>query len=720
MSKSNVLSMKPGCFNAEPATSVGKTIPTSGPTSDKILVALAGNPNCGKTTIFNALTDSHQHIGNYPGVTVEKKEGTCRYQEHQITLVDLPGIYSLTAASTDELAAHHFLMAEKPDVVVNIIDTSTMEHGFFLTTQLLEMAIPLVVVLNMTDVTEKKGITIDYRKLETLLGVPVIPAVARKKVGKKALLEAIATASTDRLSNRCHAPHYNHHLEKEIAELLPRLTGKTPYDLPPRWLAVKLLEEDPRIIELVNNFCPTGTLIVNSAARAVKRLTTTLRRTPALAIIENRYGFISSICRQVVSASITRRVSISDKIDLVLTNRLLGLPLFFLLMYLVFSLTFSFGSRPSGWISSMIHQLGAMINMTMTDGPLQSLLVNGIMAGVGNVLAFMPSIFILFLAIAILEDTGYLARVAFLMDRIMRSIGLSGKSFIPMMIGMGCSVPAIMATRILENEDERLTTIMVIPLMSCSARLPIYALIIPAFFPLQWQAPMLWMVYLTGIGLMMLSARFIRRHLRPENGSSLVMELPPYRLPTLEGVFFHMWGRSRLYLKKAATIIFALSIVFWALTNYPKAPENYLQQFSNPEIRREAALSYSTAGRLGHALEPLIRPLGFDWRIGTALLGACAAKEIFIAQLGIIFAVEEKTTTDLGDELRRRYTPLTGLCIILFNLISLPCLATLAATRQETNSWRWPLLQLSGLTLLAWLITFITYQTGLMLTGIIA
>lgn len=710
--------MKSGCFTAEPATSAGKATPTFGPTSDKILVALAGNPNCGKTTIFNALTGSRQHVGNYPGVTVEKKEGSCRYQEQQITLVDLPGIYSLTAASTDELVAHHFIMAEKPDVVVNIIDTSTLEHGLFLTTQLLEMAVPLVVVLNMTDITEKKGMTIDYHKLETLLGVPVIPTVARKKVGKETLLEAIAAVSADRLCNRCHTPRYNHHLEIEIAELLPRLTGKTPYDLPPRWLAVKLLEEDPRTIELVKNFCPAGILITNLAARAVKRLAVTLQRSPALAIIENRYGFTSGICRQVISASITRRASISDNIDLVLTNRLLGLPIFFLLMYLVFFLTFSFGSRPSGWINSAVHQLGTMANLTMPHGPLQSLLVNGILAGVGNVLAFMPNIIILFLAIAILEDTGYMARVVFLMDRIMRSIGLNGKSFIPMMIGMGCSVPAIMATRTLENEDDRLTTIMVIPLMSCSARLPIYVLIISAFFPLQWQTSMLWMVYLTGIGLMMLSARFIRRRLQPAGGSSLVMELPPYRLPTIKGVFFHTWERSRIYLKKAGTIIFALSIVFWILTNYPKAPEDYLRQFSNPEIRREAALSYSTAGRLGHALEPLIRPLGFDWRIGTALVGACAAKEVFIAQLGIMFAVDEKSTTDLGDELRRRYTPLTGLCIILFNLISLPCLATLAATRQETNSWRWPLLQLSGLTLMAWLITFIVYQTGLMVTGI--
>ncbi len=718
MSKSNVLSMKPGSFTVEPATSDRKTIPTSGPTFDKILVALAGNPNCGKTTIFNALTGSCQHVGNYPGVTVEKKEGICRYREQEITLVDLPGIYSLTAASTDELVAHRFLMAEKADVVVNIIDTSTLERGLFLTTQLLEMAVPLVVVLNMTDVTEKKGIAIDYHKLETLLGVPVIPTVARKKVGKKNLLEAIEAVSTGRLSNHCHAPHYNHYLEREIAELLPRLTGNTPYDLPPRWLAVKLLEEDPHVIELVRNFCPSGTLIVNLAARAVKRLTETLRRTPALAIIENRYGFTSSICRQVVSASIARRISISDNIDMVLTNRLLGLPIFFLLMYLVFSLTFSFGSRPSGWINSVVHQLGTMANLTMTDGPLQSLFVNGILAGVGNVLTFMPNIIILFLAIAILEDTGYLARVAFLMDRIMRNIGLNGKSFIPMMIGMGCSVPAIMATRTLENEDDRLTTIMVIPLMSCSARLPIYVLIIPAFFPLQWQASMLWLVYLTGIGLMMLSARFIRKCLQPENGSSLVMELPPYRLPTFKGVFSHTRERSRIYLKKAGTIIIALSIVFWILTNYPKAPENYLQRLSSPEIRREAALSYSAAGRLGHTLEPLIRPLGFDWRIGTALVGACAAKEIFIAQLGILFAADGKPTTDLGNKLRRHYTPLTGLCIILFNLISLPCLATLAATRQETNSWRWPLLQLSGLTMLAWLITFIVYQTGLMVTGI--
>ncbi|MEA3333180.1 MAG: ferrous iron transport protein B, partial [Pseudomonadota bacterium] len=680
-------------------------------------IALAGNPNSGKSTIFNLLTGSRQRIGNYPGVTIEKKEGIYSYQEQNYKIVDLPGTYCLTAAAGDEFIAREFLLHEKPDLVVNIIDASTLERGLVLTAELIEMELPLVLVLNMVDVAEEQGLTIDAQKLENLLSIPVITTIGRRGWGKEKLLAAIGGKSKKRSTDYCH-PTYNHHIEAEIENLISLMQAPRPQDLPARWLAVKLLEEDAKVIEMVKKSCLYGNRIANTAHRAQLRLVNSLNRDPALAVIEERFAFSSSLCRQVITTSILKRVLVSEKIDRVMTNRLLGLPIFFLLMYLIFYLTFSCGAWPAGCINLGIAELGAGLSRTLSDGPLRSLLIDGILAGVGNVITFMPNIFLLFFALALLEDTGYMARVAFLMDRIMKTFNLSGKSFIPMMVGLGCSVPAIMATRTLENEADRLTTIMVLPLMSCSARLPIYTLIIPAFFAPNLQAPILMAIYLTGFGLMMLSARFLRRRLRPEGGSPLIMELPPYRLPTPQGLFIHMWERERLYLKKAGLLIFTLSIIFWALTSYPKAPTAELAQLPNPVERREAAISYSAAGRLGHALEPLLKPLGFDWRIGTALIGACAAKEMFVAQMGIVFTNSSpaaETGTTLGQTLRRHYCPLTGLSIILFNLISLPCLATLAATRQETNSWRWPLLQFIGLTLLAWLVTFFVYQTSLML-----
>ncbi len=682
------------------------------------LIALAGNPNCGKSTIYNLLTGSRQRIGNYPGVTVEKKEGVYSYRKQNYNVVDLPGTYSLAAAASDEFVARQFLLDEKPDLVVNIIDASTLERGLVLTAELIELGHPLVLVLNMIDVAEERGLAIDCQKLEKLLSIPVIATIGRRGFGKEKLLAAIAAGGEQIPAEYC-SPGYNYHIEQEIEDLITLLKTPLPNDLPPRWLAVKLLEEDSRVTEMVKEFCLSGNRIANTAHRAQLRLAKVLNRDTTLAVIEGRFGFSSSLCRQVVTTSVIKRVLLSEKIDLIMTNRLLGLPIFFLLMYLIFYLTFSCGALPASWISRGISELGLGVSRTLSDGPLRSLLIDGILAGVGNVVTFIPNIFLLFFALALLEDSGYMARVAFLMDRIMRTFNLSGKSFIPMMIGLGCTVPAIMATRTLENEADRLTTIMVLPLMSCSARLPIYTLIIPAFFAQNLQAPILMGIYLTGFCLIMFTARFLRRHLMPEGGSPLIMELPPYRLPTLQGLFIHMWERGRLYLKKAGLLIFTLSIIFWALTSYPKASATELAQLPNPVERREAAISYSAAGRLGHALEPLLKPLGFDWRIGTALIGACAAKEMFVAQMGIVFADSadpDESSTTLGSTLRRHYSPLTGLCIILFNLISLPCLATLAATRQETNSWRWPILQFVSLTLMAWLVTFFVYQTGLMLS----
>jgi ferrous iron transport protein B len=566
------------------------------------LIALAGNPNCGKSTIFNLLTGRRQQIGNYPGVTVEKKEGIFSYQEQNYNIVDLPGTYSLAAAASDEFVARQFLLSEKPDLVVNIIDASTLERGLVLTAELIEMGLPLVLVLNMIDVAEERGLTINCRKLEKLLSIPVIATIGRSGFGKENLLTAIAAGNKQIPAEYCQ-PGYNYRIEQEIEDLVFLLEAPLPYDLPPRWLAVKLLEEDPRATERVEKSCVSGNRIVNTACRAHQRLANALNRDPALAVIEERFGFSSSLCRQVVTSSVIKRVLLSEKIDLVMTNRLLGLPIFFLLMYLIFYLTFNCGAWPAGWISRGIAELGLVAGQTLSDGPLRSLLIDGILAGVGNVITFIPNIFLLFFALALLEDSGYMARVAFLMDRIMRTFNLSGKSFIPMMIGLGCSVPAIMATRTLENEADRLTTIMVVPLMSCSARLPIYTLIIPAFFAQNLQAPILMAIYLTGFGLMMLTARFLRRHLLPESGSPLIMELPPYRLPTLQGLFIHMWERGRLYLKKAGLLIFTLSIIFWALTSYPKAPTADLAQLPTAVERRNAKISYSAAGFVAFTLQ---------------------------------------------------------------------------------------------------------------------
>jgi ferrous iron transport protein B len=685
----------------------------------KITVAIAGNPNSGKTTIFNMLTGTRQHVGNYPGVTVEKKEGLCRYKGYEITFVDLPGTYSLTAYSIEELIARNFIIDEQPDVVVDIVDASNIERNLYLATQLIEMNVPLVLAFNMSDIAKQKGMVFDIEQLSKLLQSPIVLTVGNKAVGRTELLDTIIdTAGQDR-AQRTYRINYGEEIETELANIETvicaeqnQLTEKYGS----RWLAVKLLEQDSDITEKIKN-----KEILDVVTVSAEHLKGIFGDEPEIIMADRRYGFISGACQETIKTTVESRHSTSDMIDAVVTNRVLGLPIFLVLMYLVFFLTFKMGKYPMEGLELFFDWTGKSIAGLLSassESWLRSLLVDGVIAGVGGVIVFLPNILLLFLAIALLEDSGYMARAAFIMDRLMHKIGLHGKSFIPMLIGFGCSVPAIMGTRILENRRNRFTTIMVIPLMSCGARLTIYMLIIPAFFPEKWRGPMLWLIYLIGIVLAIICIKILRLTVFRGETIPFVMELPPYRMPTLKSLCIHTWQRGWMFLKKAGTIILAVSIVLWAAMSYPKPSQESLVGLKH-EQAQQTSLKYSIVGRLGQAIEPALRPLGFDWKIGTALIGATAAKEVFVSQLGIVYAVgsADEGSQTLREKLQANYSPLTGFCIMLFCLISTPCVVTVLMTKHETGLWRWALFQFLGLTVLAYVVTLIVYQIGSLFIG---
>ncbi len=680
----------------------------------KITVALAGNPNSGKTSIFNMLTGAHQHVGNYPGVTVEKKQGLCKYAGYKMTVVDLPGTYSLTAYSTEELVARNFIIDEHPDVVVDIVDASNIERNLYLATQLIEMDVPLVLAFNMSDIAEQRGLSFDIEQLCDLLQAKIVPTVGNKGKGRTELLNAVIQIAQMRKTERTHHVHYGDEVETELEKIETLITKheqQVTQKYNSRWLAVKLLEQDSEITEKIHN-----KEILETVTASIEHLRTIFADEPEIIIADRRYGFISGACQETIKSTVESRHSKSDMIDAVVTNRILGLPIFLLLMYLVFFLTFKVGEYPMGWLEQLFNWAGVTITgfwPVESESWLKSLLVDGVIGGVGGVIVFLPNILLLFLAIALLEDSGYMARAAFIMDRIMHKIGLHGKSFIPMLIGFGCSIPAIMGTRILENRRNRFTTIMVIPLMSCGAKLTIYALIIPAFFPEQLRGPVLWLIYLIGIILAVICIKVLRLTVFRGETIPFVMELPPYRMPTLKSIFIHMWQRGWMYLRKAGTIILAISIILWATMSYPKPDEKSLAGLDSEQAQQKK-LEYSIIARIGRTIEPALKPLGFDWKIGTALIGATAAKEVFVSQLAIVYAVggADEGSQTLREKLQANYTPLTGFCIMLFCLISTPCIATIVMTKQETNSWFWALFQFLGLTVLAYIITFAVYQIG--------
>ena len=700
------------------------------PQMNKIVVALAGNPNSGKTSIFNMLTGARQHVANYPGVTVEKKHGLCRHGEYEITVVDLPGTYSLTAYSTEELVARNFIIEDRPDVVVGVIDASNIERNLYLATQLIEMNAPLVLAFNMSDIAEQRGLRFDIEQLSTLLGAPIVQTVGSKAKGKTELLDAVVRTATQKKERHPFMVHYGDEIEEELEKIQRILNEKEPAPAQKygaRWLALKLIEQDTDLAEKVRS----GEL-VSAVKASIEHLKSIFKEEPEIIIADRRYGFISGACQETIRSTVESRHSASDMIDAVVINRILGLPIFLVLMYVVFFLTFKIGKYPMGWLELFFGWAGGAIAGFWPPGSeswVKSLLVDGVIGGVGGVIVFLPNILLLFCAIALLEDSGYMARAAFIMDRIMHRIGLHGKSFIPMLIGFGCSVPAIMATRILENRRNRLTTIMVIPLFSCGARLTIYMLIIPAFFSdrvllnagiftIRMQALMLWLIYLIGIVLAVICAKVLRLTLFKGETTPFVMELPPYRMPTLKSILIHIWQRGWMYLRKAGTIILGISVILWVAMSYPKVPAASLAGLDRQQAR-QAQLRYSVVGRLGQAIEPVLKPIGFDWKIGTALIGATAAKEVFVSQLGIVYAVQsaDEGSQHLREHLQADYTPLTGFCIMLFCLIASPCVATVAMTRQETNSWAWALFQYLALTVLAYLITFIVFQIGSLISG---
>jgi len=722
------------------------------------------------------------------------------------------------------------LLDDKPDVVVDVVDASNLERNLYLAVQMLELGVPLVLALNMSDIAKARGVVFDLPRLSELLGAPIVPTVGHRGEGLDDLLDAILqVADSEEVRPPTHV-HYGQEIEREVREI-GSLLRKRDHDLegcPTRLLALRLLENDPALLKTIRD-----DEVHEAVAHSHARIERVLGAPPEIVAAEKRYGYISGACQETVCSTIETRHSVSDNIDTVLAHRILGLPIFLVMMYVVFQLTFELGAYPVTWLEWLFGRLASAVSHlwpTGADSALQSLLVDGIIGGVGGVMVFLPNIMLLFLAIAILEGSGYMARAAFVMDHLMRRFGLPGKSFVPMLIGFGCSVPAILATRTLDDERDRLTTMLVAPLMSCGARLPIYALFIPAFFPHRWQAPMLWLIYLIGIVVALASAKLLRATLLRGEETPFVMELPPYRMPTVQSVLLQMWRRSWLYLRKAGTVILAISIVLWALTSYPKktaysndydaleqeatrrfydglektaevaasgpeaaalilealrvelhanvvgkSPEGavaplldkpggeelvafldaravleqddgevparvildhdareyqaaayYLEGVKGPfdaalveieQARGAEDLAYTVAGRIGHGLEPMLKPMGFDWRIGTALIGAFAAKEVFVAQLGIVFSVGEGRAGSeaLREHLREAYTPLVAFCIMLFCLISAPCVATIAVTKSESNSWRWPLFQLTALTCVAWVLTTLVFQVGRLL-----
>ncbi|MDI6759025.1 MAG: ferrous iron transport protein B [Candidatus Omnitrophota bacterium] len=719
----------------------------------KLTIALAGNPNSGKTTIFNGLTGSRQHVGNYPGVTVEKKEGNLKYGGYDINIVDLPGIYSLSAYSIDEIIARNFVVEEKPDVIINIIDSSNLERNLYLTTQFMELGVPLVLAFNMSDVIEKQGLMINTAKLSELLGEAIIFTVATKKKGLNELLDE-AIKLTESLTQS--VPTENKHLTmlkrttldygKEIQEELIKLENILIKDsaltqkYPCKWLAIKLLENDNEVIRKVGT-SPSSNEILAQVEKSSHHLQGIFGDTPEAIIADRRYGFISGACLEALQRTYEIRHTLSDRIDRVLINRILGLPIFVGLMWLVFKLVFEVSKPLTGWVATGQEWLRNLFNSLLPKGSaIQSLVVDGIINGSGSVLVFVPIIFLLFLAIAILEDSGYMARAAFIMDRLMHKIGLHGRSFIPMLLGFGCNLPAIMATRTIEDRKDRFVTILVNPFISCGARLPVYALFINAFFSKDIAGNVLFSIYLLGVVIAIIAAKVFRKFFFKGPAAPFVMELPPYRIPTINGLLIHMWERGVAYLKKAGTVIFLGCILIWFLSNFPWNPkyskdyDTLLKQAKDNKelvtgLGNEKAfekLEKSYAGKLGKAIAPIFKPLGFDdWKVSVGLIGGFAAKEIVVGTLGALHSIG-KTNEESGNlhlalqnQLRadgsKMYSPLVAYSLMVFVLLYMPCIAVIAAIKRETNSWRYPAFAAFYTTAIAWLASFLIYQGGKLL-----
>ena len=782
----------------------------------QIRIALAGNPNCGKTTMFNNITGAKQHVGNYAGVTVEKKEGHTKFDGHELLFIDLPGTYSLTARSLDELVARNVIVNDNPDVIVNVLDASNLERNLYLAAQLLELEKPMVIALNMADVAEEMGIKYDLKKMAEMTGATIVSTVGRTNIGTKDLLEATISVAASQKAPGVTI-NYGDLLEGKISELVEELKQSGTVTYPLRWIAVKLLEKDADVIGKVMRFDNTEAVI--QKAEAIRE---EIKDQVDLDIVfqEYRHRFAVEVYNTCLTQAPTQLETRSDRYDKILTHRILGLPIFMVVMWLLFNFVNTVGAIPQGWIEDGFTALQAWVITVIPEGQLQSLISDGIIAGVGAVLSFVPLILLLFLGISFLEDTGYMARAAFVIDRVMRACGLHGKSFIPLLLGFGCSVPSVMGARILDNYKDRMVTILITPFMSCSARLPVYTLFAAAFFPPEWAGTVVFGVYALGIVFGIVFAKIFRKYLFAGEAEPFVMELPPYHLPTLKATLTHMFERGIMYLKKAGTFILAASILVWFITTYPMdveyskdydalhdqvaqtyemkdaetlahfgiatdeqkdqvneivdnmkstvadattqaedageaAPEIEVEDDSEaPELfndikdqneqlfpvawamyknsvnlddenqkideqKNSEKLEQSYAAMFGKAINPVLKPLGFDWKIGVSLVAGLAAKEVVVSTLGTIYAVGGDTDHPqaLTDYLQNdpHFTPLIALTLMLFILIYPPCIAALAVIKRETGSWKWMLFMFCYENAFAWIACFIFYNIGLAL-----
>ncbi|GHV64833.1 ferrous iron transport protein B [Spirochaetia bacterium] len=702
--------------------------------SDNITIALAGNPNSGKTTLFNAITGAHHKVGNYPGVTVEKREGIRIRGDKQYRFIDLPGIYSLTAYSVDEVVARDFILDEKPDIIVDVLDSTNLERNLYLCLQFQELGIPVIGALNMSDEAEAKGITIDDKNLSTTLGIPLVKTVGPRGIGIDALLDAI-DASVITPSD-AHSIHYGDEIESRLEVLQKLITVDTAFSAryPARWLAVKLLEKDANAYERLAEH--SGAPRIGAAAReAVDWLDKHFGKDSEIIVTEQRYGYIRGAVRESIRIIKHTDFSLTEAVDKVIMNRFLSLPIFILVLWGVFQLTFLLGEYPMGWFEGFFGLLSNFFLRVLPEGLLRSLVVDGIIGGVGGVFSFVPLIVILFFLLSILEDVGYMSRAAFATDKLLHAFGLHGQSIFPMMLGFGCSVPAIMASRTLKSRRDRIITVLITPLMSCGAKLPVHVLLAAAFFPAH-AASMVMVIYACGAVLSLLAALLLKHTVLKGDPTPFVMELPPYRAPTLQGVLWHVWEKTWHYVKKAGTIILASAILIWAITSFPayelSAPEQaeLTAAFTaeNPGAGEEelealletaaaqAKLEHSYAGRLGHFIQPVFRPLGFDWKLAAASVTGFAAKEVVVSTLGILYRVgteEDEESEGLRDAIAGdpNMRPLIALVFMLFTLIIPPCFAALATMKAEIGA-KWMGFEIVFLIALGWVIGCVVYQTG--------
>ena len=689
--------------------------------SHTINVALVGNPNCGKTSLFNFVSGAHERVGNYSGVTVDAKEGHAEYKGYIFNIVDLPGTYSLSAYSPEELYVRKQITESTPDVIINVIDASNLERNLYLTTQLVDMNLKIVGALNMFDEFEARGDKLDNDKLGELFGIPFVPTVFRSGRGINELFDMVINVYEgikDPLKNNIRHIHLNHgkYIERAIDEVKAEIqkNEQIRHKYSTRFLAIKLLEKDQKI-ENVAKQLPNKDDIFKVRDKAIDYILKETKEDSETAIMNAKYGIIHGALQEAGSeeGKKTDTYQMTHVLDAIITNRYFGFPLFFIFLYIMFEVTFTLGQYPMDWIEAGVEAISSFMSSLLPVGPLRDMIVDGAIAGVGAVIVFLPQILILYTFISFMEDSGYMARAAFIMDKVMHKMGLHGKSFIPLIMGFGCNVPAVMATRTIENRRSRLITILVLPFMSCSARLPIYIMIIGTFFAVKYQSLIMITLYVTGIILAVIMSRIFSKWLIKGDDTPFVMELPPYRFPTLKAITRHTWEKGKQYLKKMGGIILVASLIVWALGYFPH----------DNNLDRQTQQEHSYIGQIGKVVEPIFRPQGFDWKLDVSLMAGIGAKEIVASTMGVLYADDESVADDNeadSEKYNKLYvkmtndgiTPLIAFSYLLFVLIYFPCIATIAAIKGETGSWKWAMFAALYTTLLAWIISAVFYQTG--------